>query len=633
MKKILLSLFLLTLGVTCIAQNFAEDQFDDQSVSVSGSWLDKLIAYESNCGELKLEMHPDSILPAFKPILWYLPSPTDISTNAIVQMRVRSASSFDIRIDMNDGTNSTNGANGKITQTVPADINNYTTLTYTFPAAAFTDNAVNDAAIERLHIFLDPANADFPGPIYIDFVSVGTATGVGNAACKTDIDAGPAFGNGSSFFEEQFDDNNVNNFGSNASELDITESLCGETKLTMAAAGNLGTFSPIQYTLPSPIDMTGNAKIVLRTRATQSVFVRIDLKDVSNNGTNGANGKITRLINGEVNDWSVVAYEFPTAALTDNSVDITQIEKINIFLDPGIADFPGTIYIDYISFGEPTGVGNATTRTDIDACVFGNGSSHFEEQFDDNTLNNFGSNAAELTMSESACGETKMQMAPAGNLGTYTPIQYFPPSAVDMTGNVKIVVRYRAATSFDLRVDIVDVNGNGTNGANGGITRTLTADLNSWNVASFEYFPPAIADNSVDVTQIDQLNIFLDPGVADFPDSLYIDYISFGEPTGVGDATSRTDIDACTTGLLEDLINATLDVYPNPASESIRVAYESLNGDVAVSITDLAGKVVLTQSGTHTGTSIDVSTLAPGLYILSVVTENGIAATRRIIVQ
>ncbi len=70
-----------------------------------------------------------------------------------------------------------------------------------------------------------------------------------------------------------------------------------------------------------------------------------------------------------------------------------------------------------------------------------------------------------------------------------------------------------------------------------------------------------------------------------------------------------------------------LTVYPNPASEEIRVQYESSSvGDHQIKIIDLSGKIYLAQEGISVlgmnDVAVDIRQLAPGIYFLEVVNGN-----------
>jgi len=65
-------------------------------------------------------------------------------------------------------------------------------------------------------------------------------------------------------------------------------------------------------------------------------------------------------------------------------------------------------------------------------------------------------------------------------------------------------------------------------------------------------------------------------------------------------------------------------VYPNPATNVINISLnKTLANDVNVSLTDLQGRQVLkTKIGTASTTSIDVSSISNGVYILSLESNN-----------
>lgn len=60
--------------------------------------------------------------------------------------------------------------------------------------------------------------------------------------------------------------------------------------------------------------------------------------------------------------------------------------------------------------------------------------------------------------------------------------------------------------------------------------------------------------------------------------------------------------------------NLTLAAYPNPSEEAIQLTFEGDEADVV--ITDQEGKTVLSQSNVSAGTTLDVSSLKKGIYIL-----------------
>lgn len=63
-------------------------------------------------------------------------------------------------------------------------------------------------------------------------------------------------------------------------------------------------------------------------------------------------------------------------------------------------------------------------------------------------------------------------------------------------------------------------------------------------------------------------------------------------------------------------------IYPNPAQEQVRIDLDSVPGEVEISLTDIHGRWVGAWK-THSGSAmIDLSALAPGMYIVSVTSGN-----------
>lgn len=130
--------------------------------------------------------------------------------------------------------------------------------------------------------------------------------------------------------------------------------------------------------------------------------------------------------------------------------------------------------------------------------------------------------------------------------------------------------------------------------------------------------------NSVDNTNITRLKI------------QFRDYWEFVNTDGtftisniqVGDQTGLT-----ITGVEEETVDASLTVYPNPASSVLNVAFESLSG-AEVSLLDITGSTAATVSADagQTTVSLNTSELSGGLYILSIATADGVV-TRKVIIE
>ena len=79
-----------------------------------------------------------------------------------------------------------------------------------------------------------------------------------------------------------------------------------------------------------------------------------------------------------------------------------------------------------------------------------------------------------------------------------------------------------------------------------------------------------------------------------------------------------------------------LNVYPNPAENEANISVSVENANVAVSLTDLSGKVVYNNNlGTVNGTknvTINTSNFANGIYMVAV-NSNGNISTKKLVIR
>jgi hypothetical protein len=79
-------------------------------------------------------------------------------------------------------------------------------------------------------------------------------------------------------------------------------------------------------------------------------------------------------------------------------------------------------------------------------------------------------------------------------------------------------------------------------------------------------------------------------------------------------------------------------VHPNPATNTITVSVHSaIDNSLAVEVTDITGKTLLAQTSTVTagGNSIglNVSELAPGIYMIKVTLADGTVSVQKFVKQ
>jgi hypothetical protein len=87
---------------------------------------------------------------------------------------------------------------------------------------------------------------------------------------------------------------------------------------------------------------------------------------------------------------------------------------------------------------------------------------------------------------------------------------------------------------------------------------------------------------------------------------------------------------------LDELNTIALNVFPNPATDEVNVSFEASNADYSISLMDLQGRIVNTQSFSNlSGTqliSIETESVSKGSYIV-VVSSNGVKTTKNVVIK
>ena len=93
------------------------------------------------------------------------------------------------------------------------------------------------------------------------------------------------------------------------------------------------------------------------------------------------------------------------------------------------------------------------------------------------------------------------------------------------------------------------------------------------------------------------------------------------------------DIKIATEGVgIDEVESSMLSLYPNPASSTVAVSAEGIDGNVTVQIVDMNGRVMMQQNGNAQSFRFDVSSLAQGAYFVRMTGEN-VNAVRKLIVK
>ena len=172
------------------------------------------------------------------------------------------------------------------------------------------------------------------------------------------------------------------------------------------------------------------------------------------------------------------------------------------------------------------------------------------DQFENEQISNWNAlsfnGVQKLTLEESECQELKIYQTDSDSLPQYGFIEYVLDSTLDVSFNPTVTLRARSDSLINIRIDLVDINGEKTNGQEfGRITHPITNGIDNYNTMSFVYSDDAFQETNVDKTQIQKIMFFFDYGTPNFPSEIYLDYMSVGDSLMNNNSIGFTDIDEC----------------------------------------------------------------------------------------
>lgn len=415
---------------------------------------------------------------------------------------------------------------------------------------------VDGANLVQLVFFTDPGIGGFNGTIVIDYVAFGEEpTGI----IMSDI------------FQDHFEtDSSLTSFVFTAS-YDL--SLSNDTELIIAGDGTNPMWDPLSYAIRNPvtwdpidIDISGNHKMFIKIKSTvPNTVIRFDMIDLD--GFANTQGSITKLVG---TDYSIIEYDFAgtyidlgfggTPCTPDTApcpVDPTRIASMNIFIEPGVGEFLGELTVDYISFGiplEPAGPSAALIYQD-----------HYNNEVLDFTTETPGFGIAEAGSELIISGD--------GSGAPYSAVSYIlhdsdlnEPIFLDMEpGQNKVYVRARTDNgTVPFRIDLIDTTGYITNQA--GLTKIINNEFETYEFnftgnyfdGGFGGTPCEVGPCPVDDKAIRQVLFYIDPVAGAYDGTVYIDFISIGQPAGddngqpVGIANYSDQMDDATAMFISD---------------------------------------------------------------------------------
>ena len=323
-------------------------------------------------------------------------------------------------------------------------------------------------------------------------------------------------------FVDQFDDDQVTT--GDTDKFDVTEA---NGELNIAGNGTNGPWDIVYYGFGSTLDLSENAKVFIRARASVAgTQLRVDLADTNNANTDAAPQTIT--LTGE---YRVVELDF--GSIDVGSVDLSSVNAMYFFINGGTAGFTGQVAIDYIAIGEePAGV----IMSDI-----------YQDHMDsDSSLANWVNFVPGFTRERRTGPDgdsTVVTLVGDGTAGPWTPHAYalrpapeFIQTNIDMSDNPLIYVKMRTSVpGTSLRIDVQDVDNISSIG--NAITRILTDEYEVYEfdfTGAFQTFPTDACPTAdvdpcdVNLEAIKELLIYVNGGTGQFAGTIDVDWISFG---------------------------------------------------------------------------------------------------------
>jgi alpha-glucosidase (family GH31 glycosyl hydrolase) len=81
---------------------------------------------------------------------------------------------------------------------------------------------------------------------------------------------------------------------------------------------------------------------------------------------------------------------------------------------------------------------------------------------------------------------------------------------------------------------------------------------------------------------------------------------------------------------IDELAEAQVSVYPNPATDVLNIRLEDVNHTASIELLDVSGKLVLTLTATQSNTQVPMEELSRGVYVCRI-SQDGRTAIRKVI--
>ncbi|MEO0472788.1 MAG: T9SS type A sorting domain-containing protein, partial [Bacteroidota bacterium] len=573
------------VGVNPFPINIAYDNPNDPVFSGGGA-ADLTQSIEVECSELQLSVADPANEPlgAFTPLIL---NPLDGSGNDITDfsfqmrfyLRVRSADSVRVGMQLRSGDGTANFRTDVLQQDIPDNLNEWTVLAFTFPDSVLNDFDSTD--VRDVWLFLDRGQSNFRGnDVRIDFLAIGELPEESTwSDCPMVF---PVIWNWTSANDDVTG-------GAGASFLTQTiDTQCEELVISVTDPVN----APHPFATPLALiprdtagfaitDLSENLRFYMRARSADTVDVTLQLR--SGDGTPGNRSfRVEQTVIGGLQDWTLL--EFVIDASNVGGFDSTDLRDIWIYLDRTEDNFRGNeFHIDFFSIGD---LPNMTSWTD---CPIPDLSFPYVLQWVDDFDPKFEGDASLSTRQEvTACEELRIRVDDPNNdpLGANDAFLLDPKDPndfdyVNLTGQTQVFLRVRSEEDVAIGVQLRSADG----GLTTVVSQTVIGDPTNWTILEFDFSGGAAANFTENDFQ--DLLLFLEPGSANFPgNDIFFDYIAIGGESPVDQNTP------CLNTSIRFSDESKLAMYPNPVKSA-----GTLTVETAESLDDLAQVQIINMMG------------------------------------
>ena len=356
--------------------------------------------------------------------------------------------------------------------------------------------------------------------------------------------------------------------------------------------------------LAGPIDFSTN-KIFKAKVWSPRVGARMLLK--VENATNGA-------INFEREDTTTTANAWEELTWDFSAIDVNNTyEKVVVIFDLGVMGDGTSNFTFYFDDINNVMGGGGPTLNQIDLPVT------FEDTTVDYTLTDFGGNVHMIVPDPTNSSNTVAQVEKTGTAELWagttisTALGFANPIPFSMGNTIMSVDVWSPDASIPIRLKAEDHTNNQVSVE----TETMVTMASMWETMEFDFSNEVANTAAIDFNNTyDMASIFFNfgtDGATAGAKTYYFDNVQFGSVV-----------------ISNDPARENLRYFPNPATDQLNIRSDRpIN---SVQVFDLAGKEMMRLAPTAQNVNVDVSNLAPGMYIFTT-NSDGKSDTFRVVVQ